>query len=177
MLCNWNTSALWGSFSHYIHLLENDGVYLRAIDLKAAGMLYGQVKSWYKTVSSLIEALKEERKQLGEYKKMNSSITSAVRYASGACCSIPSRTYSNGDLVVMDWALVKWRTTMSAATESPRRGKRSQTAHSTVRIHPQRSHKKLRCSRWADQLVTPLGNGQAWNTPRSAGAWLIARKS
>ena len=69
MLCNWNTSALWGSFSHYIHLLENDGVYLRAIDLKAAGMLYGQVKSWYKTVSSLIEALKEERKQLGEYKK------------------------------------------------------------------------------------------------------------
>lgn len=95
-------------------------------------MVYGQVKSWYNTVSMLIEALKEERKQLGEYKKVNSSIAGAVRYVSRACCSIPSHTHSNGDLVVMDWALVDMKNHHFCGNRIPKKGKEvmNSTLHS-----------------------------------------------
>ena len=110
--------------------LENDGGYLRAVELKTIGMLYGQAKAWYNTVRTSIESLEAERKKISEYKKANSNIVGAVRYASGACRGIPSRTHGNGDLVVMDWALVEMKNDHVCSNGIPKRGK--EVSHSTL---------------------------------------------
>lgn len=70
-------------------------------------MLFGQDKAWYNVVKQSMKAIDTEKEEISQYKAQGQNVAGAVRYALGACRVIPSHTYADSALVIMDWALLK----------------------------------------------------------------------
>lgn len=88
--------------------LENDAVYQKVVqDRLTGGYSFPREEVGHDVAVESMAAIAEEKDRILRFKTETKNISGMVSHASGTCRAIPSRTYEDGALVLMDWALLE----------------------------------------------------------------------
>lgn len=86
-------------------LNAKDGFQKVQQDHQTNGFSMLQELAWHRNFKRSINSIKKQVKKVQKFQARQRA--SSVEYASGTCCAVPSKTYAEPELVVMDWALFR----------------------------------------------------------------------
>lgn len=86
-------------------LKVNEGYQKVRQDRRTDGFSKPRELAWHGNLKRSINSIKKQVKKVRKFQARQRA--SSVEYASGTCCAVPSKTYAEPKLVVMDWALFR----------------------------------------------------------------------